>query len=116
MIHEQQTTENTGSKVVVKAVPTDFSPASDRALEYALLLARHYGSHLIVAHVITLDGYPMIAPDLAAAREQKYHQEAKDAMARLVRSGRLGPSSRCCTFRPEPSSRWVSKWNPSSAN
>jgi nucleotide-binding universal stress UspA family protein len=101
MIREQQITENTGSKVVVKAVPpakvsvdrilmaTDFSPASDRALEYALSLARHYGSHLIVAHVITLDGYPMIAPDLAAAREQKYRQEAKDAMAKLVRSGRL---------------------------
>jgi nucleotide-binding universal stress UspA family protein len=31
----------------------------------------------------------MIAPDLAAAREQKYRQEAKDAMAKLVRSGRL---------------------------
>jgi len=101
MIHEQQITGNTGSKVLVKAVPatnvsldrilmaTDFSPASDRALEYALSLARHYGSHLIVAHVITLDGYPMIAPDLAAAREQKYRQEAKAAMAKLVRSGRL---------------------------
>jgi nucleotide-binding universal stress UspA family protein len=101
MIREQQITENTGTKVVVKAVPgtkvsldkillaTDFSPASDRALEYALSLARHYGSHLYVTHVITLDGYPLIAPDLAAAREQKYHQEAKDAMAKLVRSGRL---------------------------
>ena len=101
MIREQQITENTGSKVVAKVLPltkvsldrilmaTDFSPASDRALEYALSLARHYGSHLIVAHVITLDGYPMIALDLAAAREQKYRQEAKHAMAKLVRSGRL---------------------------
>jgi nucleotide-binding universal stress UspA family protein len=101
MIREQQITENVGAKVVVRAVPatrvsldriliaTDFSPASDRALEYALSLARHYGSHLIVAHIITLDGYPLIAPDLAAAREQKYRQEAKDAMAKLVRSGRL---------------------------
>ena len=62
MIREQQITENTGSKVVVQAAPptkvsldrilmaTDFSPASGRALEYALSLARHYGSHLIVAH------------------------------------------------------------------
>ena len=101
MIREQQITENTGSKVVVQAAPptkvsldrilmaTDFSPASDRALEYALSLAQHYGSHLIVAHIITLDGYPLIAPDLTAAREQKYRQEAKDAMAKLVRSGRL---------------------------
>lgn len=100
MIREQQITENVGSKVAVKTVPatrvsldrilmaTDFSPASDHALEYALSLARHYGSHLIVAHVITLDGYPMLAPDLTAAREQKY-QEAKAATAKLVRSGRL---------------------------
>lgn len=101
MIREQQTTKDTDTKVVLKAVPetkvsldkillaTDFSPASERALEYALSLARHYGSHLYVTHIITLYGYPLIAPDLAAAREQKYYQEAKDAMAKLVRSGRL---------------------------
>jgi len=101
MINEQQVIDKMGTKVAVQAVPkinvsldkillaTDFSPAADRALEYALSLARHYGSHLYVTHVVTIEGYPMVAPDLAAAREQKYHQEAKDGMAKLVRSGRL---------------------------
>jgi nucleotide-binding universal stress UspA family protein len=101
MIREQQISEETGTKVALKAVPetkilldkillaTDFSPASDRALEYALSLARHYGSHLYVTHIITLDEYPMMAPDLASVREQKYRLEAKDAMAKLARSGRL---------------------------
>jgi len=101
MIREQQITENRGTTDVVKGVParkvsldrilvaTDFSPASDRALEYALSLARHYGSHLYVAHIILLDDYPLIAPDLAVAREDKYRREAKHAMAKLVRSGRF---------------------------
>ena len=101
MIREQQIMQDPETKVVMKAVPeskmsldkillaTDFSPASDRALEYALSLARHYGSLLYVTHIITLDGYPMIAPDLAVAREGKYRQEAKNGMAKIVRSGRL---------------------------
>jgi nucleotide-binding universal stress UspA family protein len=101
MIREQQIKEDTATKVFVKAVPqaqisldrillaTDFSSASDRALDYALSLARHYGSHLYVTHVITLDDYPMIAPDLAVVREQKYRREAQHAMAKLVGSGRL---------------------------
>jgi len=101
MTQGQQSTGGIATKVAPQPAPekktsldkillaTDFSPASDRALEYALSLARHYGSHLYVTHVITLDGYPMIAPDLAASREQKYHQQAKDAMAELVRAGRL---------------------------
>jgi nucleotide-binding universal stress UspA family protein len=101
MIREQQITQNTGTKVVVTGVPerkvsldrilvaTDFSPASDRALEYALSLARHYGSHVYVTHVITLDDYPLIAPELAVAREDKYRREAKHAMAKLVGAGRF---------------------------
>lgn len=101
MIPGQQTSEAPETKVALQALPekkilldkillaTDFSPASDRALEYALSLARHYGSHLYVTHIITLDGYPMIAPQLAVAREQKYHQEAKEALSKLVRAGRF---------------------------
>ncbi len=101
MIHEQHIVEDIGTKATVKTVPetkisldkillaTDFSPASDRALEYALSLARHYGSHVYVTHVISLYEYPMMAPDVATAREQRYRREAKEAMAKLARSGRL---------------------------
>jgi nucleotide-binding universal stress UspA family protein len=101
MIREHQIAEEAINKVVAGLgsgkrislerilLATDFSPASDRALEYALSLARHYGSHLYVTHVITLDDYPLMAPDLAVVREQKYRREAKEAMANLVRAGRF---------------------------
>ncbi len=101
MIHEQQAIEGTATRVAVKPVPeakvslnnillaTDFSPASDRALEYALSLTRHYSSHLYVTHIITIEGHPTNAPGFATAREQKYRQDAKDAMAKLTRSGLL---------------------------
>jgi nucleotide-binding universal stress UspA family protein len=101
MINGQQTTNAMATALATKAIPektvlldkillaTDFSPASDRALEYALSLARRYGSHLYVTHIVTLDGYSIIASDFASAREQKHFQEAKDAMAKLARSGLL---------------------------
>jgi nucleotide-binding universal stress UspA family protein len=101
MISEQKMTEHITTKVRVREVPwtkvsldrilvaTDFSPAADRALEYAVSLARHYGSHLYVAHVATLNEYPLISPELAIARAQKCRDEAKAAMAKLLRSGRL---------------------------
>lgn len=101
MIHQQTSIEDAQNKVALGTLAgtkasldrillaTDFSPASDRALEYALSLARHYGSHLYVTHVVTLDDYPLMAPDLAVIREQKYRREAKEAMAKLVRAGRF---------------------------
>jgi nucleotide-binding universal stress UspA family protein len=33
---------------------TDFSPASNQALEYAASLARRYGSAIYLTHIITL--------------------------------------------------------------
>jgi nucleotide-binding universal stress UspA family protein len=101
MTPEQRMTEHIATKVRVRAVPwtkvsldrilvaTDFSPAADRALEYAVSLARHYGSHLYVTHVITLNEFPLVAPELSIVRAQKYREEAKAAMAKLLRSGRL---------------------------
>jgi nucleotide-binding universal stress UspA family protein len=100
-IRKQQTTGSAGTAFVTTSIPerkvlldrilvtTDFSPASDRALEYALSVARHYGSHLYVAHIVTLDDYPLMAPDLAVARETKYRQEAKHSMGKLVGTGRF---------------------------
>ncbi len=101
MINEQQITKTMGTAVAAAAVPektasldkilvaTDFSPASERALEYALSLARRYGSHLYVTHIVTPDGYSMIASDFASAREQRHFHVAKEAMAKLARSGCL---------------------------
>ena len=42
-----------------------------------------------MTHIIALDGYSKIAPDLAVARQAKCRQEAKNGMANLVPSARL---------------------------
>jgi nucleotide-binding universal stress UspA family protein len=68
---------------------TDFSPASDRALEYGISLARRYNSHLYLTHVITLDAYPMVAPELASESEAKQRREAQGHLQEIEKSGRL---------------------------
>jgi len=68
---------------------TDFSPASDRALEYAASLARRYGSTINLTHIITIDGYPMVSPELAASSFHKMHAEAEKCFRELMKSGPL---------------------------
>src|ERR1700758_4006823 len=70
-------------------VATDFSLASDRALEYAISIARRFGSKVYLSHVITLDGYPMIAPEIAGETIDARQREAEDNFAKIVESGRL---------------------------
>jgi nucleotide-binding universal stress UspA family protein len=68
-------------------VATDFSPASDRALEYGISLARRYQSWLYLTHVVALS--PIMAPELAAASEMKLRAAAERALGEIVESGRL---------------------------
>jgi nucleotide-binding universal stress UspA family protein len=68
---------------------TDFSPASGRALEYAASLARRYGSAIYLTHIISLDGYPLMAPEYAASSLQKMHVEAEKNFRELLKSGLL---------------------------
>jgi nucleotide-binding universal stress UspA family protein len=70
-------------------VATDFSEGSDRALEYAICLARRYNSLIFLTHVITLDGYPMVAPELASESETKQRRESENQMEAIEKSGRL---------------------------
>jgi len=70
-------------------VATDFSTASDRALEYGISLARRYNSQIYLAHVISLDAYPMVAPELAAVSEAKQRREAEVRMQEIEKSGRM---------------------------
>lgn len=79
-------TEISFSKILVA---TDFSPASERALEYAISIARRFGSKIYLSHVITLDGYPMIAPELAAKAIDTSRGEAEENFAKIVESGGL---------------------------
>lgn len=70
-------------------VGTDFSAASDRALEYALSLARHYEAKIVLAHVITSDASVMLAPQLMATTHEKAVRDAQERMGQILISGRL---------------------------
>jgi nucleotide-binding universal stress UspA family protein len=70
-------------------VATDFSPASDQAVEYAASLARRYGSAIYLTHVVTLDGYPLISPEYAAMILEKKHAEVRTRFHQILTSGEL---------------------------
>src|SRR5215469_15558439 len=68
-------------------VATDFSKTSDRALEYALSLARTYNSRIFLAHVIPVD--LMMAPELAEASRDEMRRAAREGMEKILNSGRF---------------------------
>lgn len=68
-------------------VATDFSQASDRALEHALSLARTYSSRILLTHILPSD--VLMAPEFAAASRDEMRQAARAEMDRLEGSGRF---------------------------
>lgn len=70
-------------------VGTDFSPASARALEYALSVARRYEAKVFLVHVITSEANAMLAPELISVTYEKEARAAQDEMEEIVISGRL---------------------------
>lgn len=58
-------------------VATDFSPCSDRAVEHALAIARHYGAGLHFAHVIQPMAYALGAPESYANSAAAMNQAAE---------------------------------------
>jgi nucleotide-binding universal stress UspA family protein len=70
-------------------VATDFSPVSDRALDFAASIARAFDSRIYLTHIITLDGYPMVAPEFATVAEFKGQLEARVEFDKIATSGRL---------------------------
>jgi nucleotide-binding universal stress UspA family protein len=70
-------------------VTTDFSEVSDRALDYAIALARHYDARIYLAHVITPDPFKFAEPQLAEATYEKVRQAAEEGMTDILISGKL---------------------------
>ena len=70
-------------------VATDFSPASSRALDYAISLARRYDSHIFLTHVISLDAYPLAAPEVTVGIVNSQRREAERRIHEMLSSGRL---------------------------
>jgi len=57
-------------------VATDFSPCSERAMEYALGIARRYKSEVFLTHVVALDPYAMATSEIALASLQSLRIKA----------------------------------------
>jgi nucleotide-binding universal stress UspA family protein len=68
---------------------TDFSSASDRALEYALGIARRYDSRVYLSHVIRPDAYQLVPPEAMTAAVENAQRYAEQEIANLLISGRL---------------------------
>src|ERR1700752_2762175 len=62
---------------------TDFSPESNRALPYALAIARQYGAKVYGAHVAAAEDYLFTAPDLWPAHLQQDGKLQQEVTARL---------------------------------
>lgn len=70
-------------------VTTDFSEVSDRALDYALALARRYDARIYLAHIITPDPFQFAEPQLAQATYEKVRQAAEEGITDILISGKL---------------------------
>jgi len=70
-------------------VATDFSPHADRALDYAISLARRFGSRLYLTHVLTYEGHEVLEPDLGAPSSEKMRNAAEQSAKAIEDSGRL---------------------------
>jgi nucleotide-binding universal stress UspA family protein len=70
-------------------VGTDFSPASDAALDYALAIARRYEACLHILHVIRPESYLTSPVEALPSAIELIRQSAEQEMANLLISGRL---------------------------
>ena len=86
----KQTVESTKRILLTKIlVTTDFSAVSDRALDYAIALARRYDARIYLAHVITPDPFQFAEPQLAQATYEKVRQAAEEGITDILISGKL---------------------------
>jgi nucleotide-binding universal stress UspA family protein len=70
-------------------VATDFSPASEKALRHAVAIARHYGSKLYIAHVVSALGFTMVGPDASAMASDLAERELRELEQQLMIRGAL---------------------------
>jgi len=70
-------------------VLTDFSEASELALQYAMALARRYDSIVYLTHILSPDTYALAEPGLAELTYQKMRQVAEQSLGDILISGKL---------------------------
>jgi nucleotide-binding universal stress UspA family protein len=90
VMEPQEKLENVGKISLSNIlVTTDFSPESDRALDYAISLARRYDARIYMAHVISPDPFFYAEPALATSTYEKVRQAAELGIANILVSGKL---------------------------
>jgi nucleotide-binding universal stress UspA family protein len=62
---------------------TDFSPAANVALPYALGIARRFGSKIYGVHARATESYVMVSPELWPSLAQKAKSESQEEASRL---------------------------------
>jgi len=70
-------------------VATDFSPASARAVDYAVSLARRFSLRVYVTHIVGHPGHAAPEPDPGAPAAESFRQQAERHAKELENSGRL---------------------------
>jgi nucleotide-binding universal stress UspA family protein len=91
MVSKEKTKSDVTKRVSISKimVTTDFSEVSDRALDYAIALARRYDARIYLAHVITPDPFQFAEPQLAQATYEKVRQAAEEGITDILISGKL---------------------------
>lgn len=70
--------------------PTDFSPASNAAVPFALALARIYGSTLVVTHVIPAEPHRQVVLDRLPAQDDRVWQDAHHKLSAFSADPQIG--------------------------
>jgi nucleotide-binding universal stress UspA family protein len=88
---KEQTKKTAIKRVAISKilVATDFSEVSDRALDYAIALARRYDARIYLTHVVTPDPFQFAEPQLAQATYEKVRQAAEEGITDILISGKL---------------------------
>lgn len=73
---------------------TDFSAASDGALEYAVSIAKSYSAQIYVAHVIDLKASDLISSEPSTEVLKQAHEEARQKIAGMLTTQGF-PSDQC---------------------
>ncbi len=77
-----------GTRLALKRILflTDFSQCAESALPYAVSLARHYGSKVVVAHVLPQEPWPVIPHDAMPVSMDRSYTYGERAMADLLKA------------------------------
>jgi len=83
------------ARISLKSIlfPTDFSPASRAALPFALVLARAYGSTLLLTHILPSQPHRQIVTDRVPAYQDRAWQSAQRALTEFSADRRIGDTA-----------------------